>query len=349
MIAYDGHKILTFYNSAKESLEKGICAPRTALVYPSRSCNQNCYFCSDNDTNKDLGFRVMKKSLLLSIPRQVKEIGCEAIEMCGGGEPFLSNYIPEFIEECMKYDLKLGSLTNGTRLKGELADLVVDTFSFIRISVDSFNPTTYSKIRQTPLSGGNSLEQVIANIKYLVKRKRETGSKILITVKAVFNKETLFELPSYIDYATSLGVSGINIKGVRNVGDQLDVSAIPQIYIDYLTQKKKANVEGKPWVFGTLFNSTIHTPICFACNFHVFIDTDGSLRICCYYQNRPIEHTFGILTETNLKELWESEIHKQKVKEIDTTKCNVYNCKYHTFNNILYKGIVEDEGQWQFT
>ena len=349
MLAYDRNKILTFRKETIDQFTNGICYPRTALVYPSRACNQHCYFCSDDETNAHSKISMMRKELFFSIPKQVKELGCEAIEMCGGGEPFLHPQMLEFIETSRAYGLRLGSLTNGTRLFGEVADRVVDTFSFVRISIDSFIPETYSKIRQVPLTGKNSLDQVLKNIEYLVTKKKEKNSKILITLKSVFSKDTIEELPHYVEFASTLGVDGINIKGVRNVDNQLDTDNLPQYYVDYLENIKKKNVKGKSWVFGSLTNTTIKTPGCFACNFHVFIDTDGSLRMCCYYQNRPIEHTYGILSPTNLRELWESETHKQKVKDIDTTKCNVYNCKYHSYNNVLYDGVINDDGQWQFT
>jgi hypothetical protein len=165
----------------------------------------------------------------------------------------------------------------------------------------------------------------------------------------VFSKDTVCELPQYIDTATELGVDGINIKGVRNVSDELQPGDVPTGVALYLDMCKRNNVKGKSWIFGSLANTRINTPGCFACNFHVFIDTGGELRICCYYQNRPVEHTYGILTTTNLRELWESETHKVAVRNIDTTKCNNYNCKYHNYNNVLYDGIVKDSGQWQFT
>lgn len=349
MLAYNGNKILTFYDKAKQCLSGGLCFPRTALIYPSRLCNQNCYFCSDKVTNKQLKNIFMDRDLLASLPNQVADLGCEAVELCGGGEPFTHPDLPEFIENCLYYNLKLGSLTNGTLLKGKLADLVVDTFSFIRISLDSFNPQTYSSVRGASLKGNNSLEQVLKNIKYLVRRKKEMGSKILITVKAVFDKNTLCELSQFINESRELGVDGINIKSVRNVKEQLDVNSIPQYYVDFLEREKGKNKEGEPWVFGNFNNSVIETFDCFACNFHVFIDTDGSLRLCCYYQNRPKEHTYGKLKVDNLRELWTSIEHRKAVSSIDVTKCNLYNCKYHNFNNLLSKGIVEDEGQWQFT
>ena len=350
MLAYDRNKILTFYKEAKDCFAKGMCVPRTALVYPSRACNQHCYFCSDIETNQNMHSRTMDKALLLSLPKQIKDLGGEAVELCGGGEPFLHSNIKEFIWEAgITEGLKLGTLTNGTMLKGELADIVAQNFSFVRISMDSFNNDTYSKMRGVPLTGPNSLEQVLKNIDDLIRFKRESNSNLLITLKAVFSKTTLQELPSYIHHALKLDIDGINIKLVRNTENEISPDEIEEFYTTYLEHVKKNNIKGKPYVFGSLTNSTLTTPICFACNFHVFIDTDGTLRICCYYQNRRVEHSYGKVTTNNLEELWNSQIHKEAVKNIDGTKCNLYNCKYHGFNEVLYDGIIEDKGQWQFT
>jgi len=356
MNAYDGNKILTFYKEAKDCLERGLCTPRTALIYPSRVCNQHCYFCIDKITNtgftKDLKVRFMNRDLFLNLPKELKNLGCEAVELCGGGEPFLHPDIEEFILECKKYNLKLGSLTNGTCLSGSLADLVIDNFSFVRISLDSFNSETYQSIRQTSLNGKDSLSEVLRNLRYLVQRKREVNSRILITVKSVFNKDTIHEMTEYIKIARTYKVDGIHIKGVRNVENELDLSVLDPIYEKILEDEKKQNRKGEPFVFGSLNNTVIESPFCFACSFDIFIDTDGSLRLCCYYQNREEDHTYARITSdtlSNLRLIWEGLNHHKALKKIDTSKCNLYNCKYHSYNNVLYEGIIEDQGQWQFT
>lgn len=356
MKAYSSEKILTFYREAKDSIEKGICTPRTALIYPSRVCNQHCYFCIDEITNADFvknqKVKFMEKNLFLGLPKELKKLGCEAVEMCGGGEPFLHPNIKEFILECKNNNLKMGALTNGTCLEKELADLVVESFSFVRISLDSFNPVTYQHIRGTSELGTNSLNHVLENLEYLVRKKRESNSKILLTVKSVFNKDIIHEMPEYIRIARSYGVDGIHIKGVRNVDNELDLSSLDPKYLEILENEKKKNQKGKSFVFGSLNNTVIESPFCFACSFDIFIDTDGSLRLCCYYQSREEEHTYAKITFDTLSDLrviWEGLDHQKAFKGIDISKCNLYNCKYHSYNNILYKGIVKDEGQWQFT
>ena len=346
MSVYDKNKILTFYHEAKEALTTGLCTPRTTLIYPSRVCNQNCYYCADKETNKEVSVKFMDRDLFLNLPYQVSQLGCEAIEMCGGGEPFLHPDIQEFINISSNLGLKLGTLTNGTVLQGSLADLVLERFSFVRISMDSFHEDTYNNIRH-PRNNNVSLEKVIDNIRYLVRRKKETNSNLIITIKAVFNSDTIREMESFIDYGILIGVDGINIRTTKNVDNSITEKQRKE-YTEILDFVKNSN-NSPTYIFGGLNDSVLETSNCFVNPFHVFIDTDGSVRLCCYYQNRQEEHTIGNINNDSLHDIWWSELHKEQIETIDTAKCNLYNCKYHSFNKVLYEGIVDDKCQWQFT
>jgi hypothetical protein len=81
---------------------------------------------------------------------------------------------------------------------------------------------------------------------------------------------------------------------------------------------------------------------CFACAFHVFIDTTGELRLCCYYQNRPKEHTYGQLGRESLCQLWHSEAHRAALRAIDPDKCQIYDCKYFAYNQVFHEGLAQD-------
>ena len=347
MDAYSNSKVLTFYHEAQECLDTGLCKPRNALIYPSRACNQNCYYCADGDTNEDLKHRIMNTKLFLSLPQQVKSLGCEAIDLCGGGEPFLHPHIEEFILLASEFNLKLGALTNGTMLYGNLADLVLKTFSFVRISLDSFNLDTYNKVRR-PKNHNVSLEKVIENIKYLVSKKKEINSNLIITIKAAFDKDTILDLEEFIETGIVLGVDGIHIKTAKNTDNVITKERVKN-YEFTLNAYKKDNKNHKTQVFGSLEDSVLETPKCFVSPFHVFIDTDGSIRLCCYYQDRQEEHTIGNIHNDSLRNIWWSEIHKEKIKNIDVSKCSVYDCKFHKYNKVLWDGIIKDQGQWQFT
>jgi MoaA/NifB/PqqE/SkfB family radical SAM enzyme len=349
--AYDRNKVLTFYGEYLQMLRSGVCFPRMALLYPTRICNQSCYYCSDAGTNSGFAAasRLMPKDKMFALLPGLENLGVASIEYCGGGEPTLHPDFKEFTQEAYDQGFKQGTLTNGTMMTGDLARQIIDTFSYVRISIDSFDSYVYDSIRR-PKSSASSLDSVVSNIRELVALKKERKSKCLVTIKACFDSSTIAGMADYINQGIHLGVDGINIRVVRNSDKELSEEQIKaySTVLDFYKEKTNADPNG-PTVFGGLGNSRLETQKCLACAFHIFIDTNGDVRHCCYYQDRESEHTYGNAFEGNIEDIWWSETHLESIAKIDPAKCNWYNCKYHGYNNRLYHLIEEDAGQLQFT
>jgi len=340
---YDTKRIFTFYESAKKILQREMPRPRMALIYPSRICNQNCYYCSDRWGNGKIN-RIMISEKFLALPKRLKDFGLESCELCGGGEPLMHPNVKEFIIECKKEDLKLASLTNGTMLKGELLDLTVENFSYIRISIDTFNPEIYNKIRR-PRIPEAGLERVLSNIRKAVALKRKIKSPIQIGLKVCLDEKNISNIAETVNKARELGVDSIQIKVARNTGAE-DIS--PSLLekgkeqLSYCKEKFKDIV-----ILASLDRYTIDHK-CWLSPCHIFIDVTGDVRICCYYQFRENKHTFGNVFKDSIENVWFSKAHLDAIKDIQEDECNKWDCKYFGYNKIMRKALIEDKAQWQF-
>ncbi|MBM3290149.1 MAG: radical SAM protein, partial [Candidatus Hydrogenedentes bacterium] len=83
-------RIMTHWTEARAILDRKMPAPRTAIVYPTYVCNQDCLWCEYNaeNTNRDLT-RVMSKEHLFGLIDSLRDLGVRGVEFCGGGEPTL--------------------------------------------------------------------------------------------------------------------------------------------------------------------------------------------------------------------------------------------------------------------
>jgi len=136
---YSSLKVL-HYKDKLDSLEsdKPITAPIHIRIKPTNICNHKCYYCSYQNSYGQLGKDmnvgdVMPYDKLKEIMADCEDMGVKAVTFSGGGEPLLHPDIAEIIDNTT---VKTAVLTNGICLKDEIAEVVADKCSWVRISVD---------------------------------------------------------------------------------------------------------------------------------------------------------------------------------------------------------------------
>lgn len=120
------------------------------------TCNQNCSFCSYRmDANKNSEAFDKKKHLSVEdlgpLLEDFKEMGVQAIELTGGGEPLLHPQFDEAWELLAAGPWDIGIVTNGTMLTEERSKKVVPRLKWLRISIDAGRAETYALMRRTPV------------------------------------------------------------------------------------------------------------------------------------------------------------------------------------------------------
>lgn len=184
-----------------------ISGPKTGKPFKvkfecSTLCNLKCVMCplTKGLTRKKglLGFDNFKKIF--------DEVRFPYVNLTGLGEPLLNPELFKIIE----YARKNGSLvkldTNGVLLNGEnIRRLILSNPTIISVSIDGITKKTYEKIRK-----GAKFEEVIKNLKNLIKYRNDAGSKSEIHLFFVFQKENVHELLRFIEFGDSLGVDVIN-------------------------------------------------------------------------------------------------------------------------------------------
>ncbi|WP_238390150.1 radical SAM protein, partial [Campylobacter fetus] len=74
-------------------------------------------------------------------------MGVKSITFSGGGEPLSYRYMTETLEKLSKTDIKFASLTNGSKLNGDIANLFSKFGTWLRVSIDGFDDESYAKYR----------------------------------------------------------------------------------------------------------------------------------------------------------------------------------------------------------
>ena len=71
----------------------------------------------------------------------------KAVTFSGGGEPFLYKPLIKISKKLINGGIQIASLTNGSKLEGELAEYFAYNDSWLRISLDAWDDQSYSTSR----------------------------------------------------------------------------------------------------------------------------------------------------------------------------------------------------------
>lgn len=335
-------RILTHYHEAAMILRGEMPAPRTAIVYPTYVCNQNCTWCEYREENAELR-TVMPDDQFRQLMRDLYDLGVRGTEFCGGGEPALHPLLPEILRESKARGMSMGLLTNGTMCTGELAEALIDCASYVRVGFDGATAATVERVKR-PKRPDVTFEAVCSNIREMLALRAQRGTGVRISMKVVLDKTNVHELEDCVRLAVELGVDSIQFKAARLCDTELDPEEAAGIQ-RRLDDLRRGHPD-MPVVGGVAkLNMTRQ---CWLTPLQIMIDPLGGVYLCCYYIHRKESHTIGNCFETPLKDLWYSERHWQAIRNIKPHECNNLDCRFVRYNDIMTQLMMETEGQFEF-
>ena len=305
------------------------------MIYPYQGCNLACSYCEYLQENEKKPHRVMDFSAIQPSLDFLVEKGLESIEFCGGGEPLLHPKLLDFSRYLKGQGLSLGMLTNGLEFDPDQAPDWVELFSYIRFSMDAATPETFSMVKGAQ---PGQFEKVCKNINKLVCAVASTEAPCQVSIKACLTKENVGQIGQMIELARELGVSSIMFKTARNSHLELfdtQAAAAQKTIRDLILQSDT----GSPQIFDGVRRSRIDRP-CILTPLNITIDSDGEIFLCHYFKHRKAKHRIGNMTEP-IEKVWGSPRHRQAIEQIKPDECNLYDCRFHTYNRIARKVMAD--------
>ena len=80
----------------------------------------------------------------------------------------------------------------------------------------------------------------------------------------------------------------------------------------------------------------------------IMIDALGDVYVCCYYRHRKKTHAFGNVLKTPLKKIWYSRAHLKAIQSIKIKECNVLDCRFAVYNDLMHEMMIKDRAQFDF-
>lgn len=183
-------------------------------------CQQSCKFCAyrlegyaPNQLFDDK--RMMDLWKALEIVEDCAEIGVQAIQFTGGGEPTLHRGLCQVFEQVIRRGMKASLVTNGVRL-GTMLTTVVQA-EWVRISLDAATEETYCTTRRAPK---NHWESAKGSIKALRGLRDTLKTNCQIGVGFVVTPDNWKEVFAAAELAKDLGADNFRISAMFSQNDE---------------------------------------------------------------------------------------------------------------------------------
>ncbi len=337
---YNNNKFLYYPGTLYAYLKHEVVAPTHIRIKPINHCNHNCWYCAYRNNSLQLGDDIeLKDSIpeykMDEIVSDVIGMGVRAVTFSGGGEPLLYKSLPRHIEKLAKAGVKVAALSNGSNLKGTMAEAFSKYGTWIRISMDAWDDLSYTKARGVP---DGSFSKLMRNMSLFVK----TGTECVLGASFIIGKENHQHIYDVCEKLKDIGVDHVKLSGVV-VGNSADESnhyhkeiyneVSAQIEKSIVLNDKKFSVVNHYHQLEGRFNKDYDS--CPYLMYLTVIGADSAVYTC---QDKAYTKSglLGSLKDRSFKELWFSPENNEKLFKFNpSVKCN-HHCVTHLKNLSIF-------------
>jgi cyclic pyranopterin phosphate synthase len=337
----DGHKLM--YHPARVSrfLNGETIFPIYLEVSPSGECNHRCRFCA-------LDFMGYKKRRLntLVLKQRIAEmagLGVKSIMYAGEGEPFLHEDMVEIARFTKASGIDTAFTTNGVKIPKDDARVLLESSTFIKISINAGRPDTYRKVHGAP---SGDFETVINTTSHLVETRRAHKLSCTVGWQMLLLPETRDEALLLAKTARDIGVDYLVIKPFSKHHKSKKDAYDNLVYtLEDRLEEELENVGTDS--FHVVFRKrAIEKTItrkrnyahCYGVNFWAYIDSGGNVWGCIPYIGDE-RMGYGNILEQSFEDIWKGDRRREALRfvgeELDVGECRV-NCRMDKVNEYLW-------------
>ncbi len=217
---YSDLKFMNFPKQIEAWQTHTVTAPVHVRIKPMNHCNHACWYCAYRDENLALGEDIdltdqIPKEKMDEIIDDVIDMGVKAVTFSGGGEPTIYKPLPECVEKLAGAGVRVATLTNGSNLRGRVAEVFAAHGTWVRVSMDGWNNESYAAARGIK---EDAFDKLILNMKNFTALDTECvlGVSFIISNK---NHNHIYDVCSHLK---DIGVNHVKLSGVIVSNDVLE-------------------------------------------------------------------------------------------------------------------------------
>lgn len=333
---YSNLKFLRYADHIDALRERQVVAPVHIRIKPINHCNHDCWYCAYRVSNLTLGEDIdykdtIPKDKMFEIVEDVIAMGVKAVTFSGGGEPLLYKPLPEVVKRLAEGGVKVATLTNGSNLKGKVADAFAEYGTWVRVSTDAWDDASFAKSR-----GINEGEftRLLKNLSDFSAR----GSKCVLGISYIVDEDNCTHLYEACKLLKNAGVNHVKFSGVvvSNSGEENNAYhakikgiVTEQIELARTLADDKFSVINHYHELDDRFQKSY--TMCPYLMFLTVIGADCKVYTC---QDKAftVSGTLGSIMDQRFRDFWFSEQNKKRLFELDpSTECT-HHCVSHGKN-----------------
>lgn len=336
---YSSLKFARYPEYLEALCSKQVLAPLHIRIKPMNHCNHDCWYCAYRVSNLKLGEDMdlrdkIPEDKMFQIVDDIIAMGTKAVTFSGGGEPLLYKPLPEVIERLAKGGIKVASLTNGSNLKGKVADAFARYGTWVRISTDGWNDESFSKIRGIERG---SFNKIIHNLREFSSR----SSKCVLGISFIVCKENYEHIYDACALFKDVGVNHVSLSGVvvSNVGSENNAyhrdirnDVFAQIDRAKTLATDKFSIINHFHELDERFDKAY--TMCPTIQFTPVIGAD-----CCVYTCHDKAYSnsglLGSIKDRTFKDFWFSDENRKRIYDLDPSKECSHHCVAHVKNTAI--------------
>ena len=208
---YSDLKIFNFPSKINDISRGRLSSPIHVRLKPTNRCNHRCGYCCYRNNKLYLNqlFRASDqiqwekmKELITDFGR----MGIKSVTFSGGGEPLFYPYFIETVVGLFSLGIKIGVLTNGSLLKGKIAETLAKKADWVRISMDAANPDMYALVRNVSVK---EFSRVCANIRNFSKLKKD---RCHLGVNFIVTRQNYAEVYKFLKLMKKIGIGHVKLS-----------------------------------------------------------------------------------------------------------------------------------------
>ncbi|HBR15739.1 MAG TPA: radical SAM protein [Candidatus Omnitrophica bacterium] len=327
-------------DSLPEETEE-ILAPIHIRIKPTNVCNHDCWYCAYKASDLQLGKDMVTKDFIpeekmMEILDDIIEMGVKAVTFSGGGEPFAYPFLLKTVKRLADSPILFASLTNGARMKGEVADVFARHAKWVRVSMDGWDGPSYAKYRGV---GDNEFNKVIQNMKDF----KRYGGSCLLGVSYIVDQDNQAHVYDMLQKLRDIGVDSVKVSAciVSNEGRETNEYHKPFFnrVKDQLQKFQEDNKDGKLEIFDAYHEVDEKFkkdyPWCPYLQVLPVIGADLNIYPCQDKAYNLEEGLIGSIKNRRFKDFWFSD--KSKFFKVNPSKV----CNHHCVANVKNKLVLE--------
>jgi radical SAM protein with 4Fe4S-binding SPASM domain len=338
----DSHKLLFHPRRVAQWQEGGDIYPLYAEISPSGACNHRCTFCALD--YMEYQARFLDTAILKERLTELGRLGLKSVMYGGEGEPFLHKDIGGIIVHTKQAGIDVGITTNGVLLTRKLAEQILGSTAWIKVSLNAGCAETYARVHRTKAA---DFDKVFENLSEALRIKKEAGATCTLGVQTLLLPENAGEVEALAGKAKATGLRYIVVKPYSQHHKSRTRTYEGVDYSQFLHLRERlARFQDRD--FSVIFREQTMKKMkravrgyerCLALPFWTYIDSGGNVWGCSAYLGDE-RFRYGNIHEQTFEQIWKGDLRRKNLalvaERIDPEECRM-NCRMDEINLYLWE------------